>query len=143
MADIHLIKLCVGIKSVEQLQQVQADRLASARHGKGRLWHRTRNTPRRMAELVEGGSIYWIIGGAIRARQRILGHDHYHDEDGKRHCLLLLDREIVQTAAWPHRAFQGWRYLIPDDAPPDLAEGDQSADMPAELARELKNLGLL
>lgn len=140
---LHVIKLCVGIRDIDHLHQVQNDRLKDARHGKGRLWHRTRNTPRRMDELLDGGSLYWVIAGTFRARQRLIGHDHYMDEDGKRQCLLLLDREIVSTAAWPHRAFQGWRYLDAKDAPPDLADDDQSADMPPEMARELRELGLL
>lgn len=47
----------------------------------------------------------------------------------------------------PHlraRAGKGWRYLEPRDAPPDLAvmkAGDD--ELPAKLAAELRELGLL
>ena len=143
MAPLHILKLSVGIQSIDHLELAQADKLAVARHGKGRLWHRTRNTPRRMEELLDGGSIYWVISGAIKARQRLIGFDHYLDEEGRRHCLLLLEPKIVATAAWPHRAFQGWRYLEARAAPPDLADDAEAGDLPSEMARELRELGLL
>jgi hypothetical protein len=143
MATLNILKLCVGIQSLEHLESAQADKVAMARHGKGRLWHRTRNTPRRMEELLDGGSIYWVISGTIKARQRLIGFDHYLDEEGRRHCLLLLELKIVTTAAWPHRAFQGWRYLEAGAAPPDLADDAEAGDLPPEMARELRELGLL
>jgi len=143
MADLHIIKLCVGIQNIDHLRTVQTAKLAEARHGEGRLWHRTRHGPRRKDELLAGGSLYWVIGGIIKARQNLIGFDHYVDQDGNRQCLLLLDPVVVGTAAWPHRAFQGWRYLAANDAPPDLAEGDESNDMPDEMAKELRELGLL
>ena len=143
MGDLHIIKLCVGIRNIEHLCTVQAAKLAEARHGEGRLWHRTRHGPRRKDELLASGSIYWVIGGIIKARQKLIGFDYYVDHDGIRQCLLLLDTVVVGTAAWPHRPFQGWRYLVASDAPPDLAEGDESNDMPDEMAKELRELGLL
>lgn len=143
MADLHIIKLCVGIQNIDHLRTVQTAKLAEARHGEGRLWHRTRHGPRRKDELLADGSLYWVIGGIIKARQNLIGFDHYVDQEGNRQCLLLLDPVVVGTAAWPHRAFQGWRYLAANDAPPDLAEGDESSDMPDEMAKELRELGLL
>jgi hypothetical protein len=143
MADLHIIKLCVGIQNIDHLRTVQTAKLAEARHGEGRLWHRTRHGPRRKDELLADGSLYWVIGGIIKARQNLIGFDHYVDQEGNRQCLLLLDPVVVGTAAWPHRAFQGWRYLAANDAPPDLAEGDESNDMPDEMAKELRELGLL
>ena len=96
----------------------------SARNGgTPRLWHRTRHMPRRSEELLAGGSIYWVIGGRIRARQRLVGFESDRDPDGRKICRFMLDTDLVPTEPWPHRAFQGWRYLDPKDAPAGPAGG--------------------
>lgn len=131
---LHLVKLCVGVDSIETLRQWQAKR--------PRCEHITRMTPTRQAELLAGGSLYWVIAGAIRARQRLLGIAPVTGSDGKTRCHLLLDRELVATKPWPRRPFQGWRYLPSADAPPDLGTSG-AHEMPEDLRAELSALGLL
>lgn len=142
---LNLIKLAVGIDDPAHLAGIQARRLAdSARSGSGgRLWHVTRNTPRRAAELLDGGSIYWVIKGRIRLRQRLIAVETDVDEDGRRFCRLVLDPRLVETEAWPHRPIQGWRYLEQTDAPPDRRASGEDGRLPAEIAAELRELGLL
>ena len=142
---VHLIKLSVGVDSVEHLAALQTRRREQAKAtGLGdRLWHQTRHMPRRGAEVLDGGCIYWVIRSVIRARQRILELERIADEDGTRRCRLILDPALVETAAWPRRPFQGWRYLPVEDAPPDLDGSGVDAEMPPALAAELRSLGLL
>lgn len=143
---LHLIKLSVGVESIDHLAQLQRARL-QARREQGqdpRLYHITRMWPRRQAELMEGGSIYWVIKRAVRCRQRLLGFDETVNGQGQPACGLVLDPEIVPVRPRASRAFQGWRYLNGTDAPPDLdAAGEQTADLPPELADELRGLGLI
>jgi len=142
---VHLLKLSVGSADIEDLAGFQRARLEQSmrRGGKPRLWHRTRNTPRRAEELLDGGSIYWVIGGRIRARQRLVGFESEVDPDRGKMCLFMLDAELVPTDPWPHRAFQGWRYLDPKDAPPDRPVGAVDDGMPEAMIAELRELGLL
>lgn len=144
-APPNLVKLAVGIGSPEHLASVQTRRLSEAGEAgrDGRLFHVTRNTPRRSNELLAGGSIYWVIKGRIRVRQLLLDIETDTDADGRRLCRLVLDPRLVGVEAWPCRAFQGWRYLAPDDAPPDLAADAAGGTLPGALAAELRVLGLL
>ncbi len=137
---LHLIKLSVGTEDVEDLAAWQSRRRAQT----GRAFHRTRMTPRRRDELLDGGSIYWVIKGQVRARQRLVDIEAAVDEEGRACNLLILGKELVRTVPRAHRPFQGWRYLAPEDAPMDLdtVAGGES-DMPPELAAELHELGLL
>lgn len=143
--SLHLIKLAVGIDSVGHLAAVQARRLADAAKsgGEPKLFHVTRNVPRRSAELLDGGSIYWVIKGKIRVRQLLQAIESDSDEEGRRYCRLVLDPELVETEPRPHRAIQGWRYLTADSTPGDLAVTDDAAALPPEMAAELRELGLL
>ncbi len=138
---LHLIKLSVGTEDVDDLRRWQGLRLKQI----GRVFHRTRMMPRRRRQLLEGGgSIYWVIKGAIRARQHLTGVEPAVDEEGRPCTLLLLDPELVRTAPRPHRAFQGWRYYPAEDAPPDLEELSIGVgNLPPELVAELHELGLL
>jgi hypothetical protein len=136
---VHLIKLCVGIDDVAHLRAVQAARLK--RHGE--VVHVTRQHPKRTAELSAGGSLYWVIRGAVRARQRILDLRTVDDEEGRKKCAIVLDPDLVETEALPFRAFQGWRYLDAERAPPDTRDGAGDDALPAGLAAELRGLGLL
>jgi hypothetical protein len=142
---VHLLKLSVGSTDIEDLAAFQRERLRQSGRNGGtpRLWHRTRHMPRRREELLDGGSIYWVIGGRIRARQRLVGFESDQDADGRKICRFMLDAELVPTEPWPHRAFQGWRYLDPKDAPPDRPPGEVDAEMPAAMVAELRELGLL
>jgi hypothetical protein len=100
--------------------------------------------PKRVEELLEGGSLYWVIKGQVQARQRLTGIETFTDGEGIGRCNLILGPEVVETAYQPRRAFQGWRYLQDNEAPRDLAAlGADTAELPLELRRELAELGLL
>jgi len=138
--DLNLLKLCVGADSVEDLADWQARRLAET--GAATAVHVTRMWPRREAELLDGGSLYWVIRGATLARQAILGLEARDGADGVRRCAILLDPRIVRTSAQPRRPFQGWRYLSGADAPADLGEAGTRGDLPPELAVALDLVGV-
>ena len=143
---LHLIKLCVGIDSIAHLRERQAARLAAQRAARQRreLYHRTRQTPRRRERVLDGGSLYWVIKGVVQVRQRLLDLRAVRGEDGIPRCDLVLDHELVPTRPQPRRAFQGWRYLEPDDAPADLElRGTEADKLPAEMRDALIELGLL
>jgi len=140
---VHLIKLAVGIESLSHLEQRQRQRLVEGGPG-AQLRHLTRSTPRRAEEVLDGGSIYWVIRGAVRARQRIVAIDQAVNHKGEPRCALVFDPELIPVRARPHRAFQGWRYLEAADAPPDtIGVQDDEEMLPAEMAEELRELGLL
>jgi hypothetical protein len=132
---IHLIKLAVGVRDVAHLEALQGPRVP--------LRHQTRSVPKRAAELVDGGSIYWVIGGVVLVRQRVTEIVPDVWDDGSKCCGLVLDRVLVRVAARPVRAFQGWRYLKPEEAPEDLAAGGVGAEIPEEMRRALAALALL
>lgn len=144
---VHLLKLCVGIDTVRQLEDVQAGRRERLQaEGREPLnVHITRNTPRRADEIVNGGSLYWVIRRRIQVRQKILRIDALRDLDGRPRCGLVLDPGLVRVEPRPCRAFQGWRYLDIADAPGDRAAANDDADdnMPEEMHRELQALGLI
>ena len=143
---LNLIKLCVGCPSIEQLEEWQAARLADMRKRGvvAELKHTTRMTPKRREELLDGGSLYWVIKGSIQVRQALTDIRNFTDEDGIRRCDLMLGADLVATIPRRCRAFQGWRYYPSSDAPPDLPtkDGDFS-DMPPALRQELAELGLI
>ena len=141
---LHLIKLAVGVDDLAHMKKVQAARRKHRRQTpRAPHWVYTRNTPRRAEELLDGGSLYWVVRGVIRCRQELVGFDEDFDcEEARKYCRIKVKRTLVRTAPQACRAFQGWRYLEPDSAPPDISHGD-SGDMPAEMAAELKRLGLL
>lgn len=135
---LHLIKLCVGAESLADLESWQQQR---ARRGQP-LMHVTRNTPKRAADVLDGGSLYWVIKGFICARQRILDLQPLQLE-GIPHCGIVYAPQIVRVRHQPRRAFQGWRYLEAKDAPPDLPQAGHSGNMPEAMMRELAELGLV
>lgn len=143
---VHLVKLAVGVDSLPRLAERQRRRLAEAEAAgaPARLRHLTRSTPRRASEILDGGSIYWVIARAIRGRQAVLGIEEAVGRQGRPRCALILDPAVVPVEARPHRAFQGWRYLEDADAPPDVAGASSGAEaLPADMAEELRRLGLL
>jgi hypothetical protein len=143
---LHLIKLCVGCESVQDLKDWIAQKLKEKkRRGlKPERFHTTRMVPKRVDELLDGGSLYWVIKGEVMCRERLLGVKPFVDKDGIGRCRLMLDSKPVLVQPRPYRAFQGWRYLSPQDAPPDLARAAPgAAAMPEPLRRELRELGLL
>ncbi len=137
---LHLIKLSVGSESVASLAKWQATRRAQGRDGLPR--HVTRMRPRREVELLDGGSIYWVIRGFVRARQRIVRLDEVNGADGARRCAIVLDPNLVSTAATPRRPFQGWRYLRATDAPVDLSQEGTDGDLSPQLLAALAEIGV-
>ena len=137
---VHLKKLSVGSVSLDSMREWQTRHLKAGHP----IIHPTRNWPRRREELLDGGSIYWIIKGQMQARQKIDDLIELTGPDGVVRCGILLDPQIIPV--WPRkeRIFQGWRYLevanIPDDIPADASDGEA---LPIELAAELRDLGLL
>jgi hypothetical protein len=143
---LHLIKLCVGAASIEELATWQRGRLAELKKSgkKSQLFHTTFQTPKRQAELLAGGSLYWVIKGVIQVRPRIVGFGEGHKKDGSPCCLILLDPALVPVRPLSRRAFQGWRYFDAADAPADLKRGEKKlADLPPKMRRDLADLGLL
>jgi len=144
---LHLIKLCVGCDSIDELRQWQKRRIAVARR-RGRAYaprHWTRMMPKRREEILDGGSLYWVIQGFVAVRQRINGLDRRIDKDGRPYCRISFARTLVPVAPRKHRPFQGWRYLAAKDAPPDLGRRHRSSEKlpPARMLAELRDLGLI
>ena len=143
---LHLIKLCVGCDSVKDLEdwirQKQKERRTK---GLSREHiHRTRMAPKRADDLTDGGSLYWVIRGQVMCRQRLKDVVPYVDKQGVGRCQLVLEPKLTLVEPRPWRAFQGWRYLEPKDAPRDLDRAAPGArNMPEAMRRELRELGLL
>ena len=144
---LHLVKLCVGAASIDDLAAWQQARVVELRRADphARIFHTTFQTPKRQQELLEGGSLYWVIKGVIQVRQRIVGFGEGVKDNGQACCLIELDDPLVPVRSLPRRAFQGWRYLTHEDAPGDLGgAGPRGVDqMPDTLRRELAALGLI
>ncbi|WP_170347801.1 MULTISPECIES: DUF1489 family protein [Ruegeria] len=139
---VNLIKLSVGSESVDTLIAWQDSRKPLYEDGCPR--HVTRMWPKREAEILNGGSIYWVIKGVIQCRQRILRLDEVRGEDGIRRCAIVLDPEVHRTQTALKRPFQGWRYLKPEDTPADLPQGREQDDaLPDDLNRALAEIGVL
>jgi hypothetical protein len=143
---LHLIKLCVGCDTVAELEDWIAAKLREKK--KRRLApehvHTTRMMPKRAAELVAGGSLYWVIRGEIMCRERVLAVRPFVDKEGIGRCRLVLDGKLILVEPRPCRPFQGWRYLVAKEAPRDLSRTTRgAAKMPEEMRRELRSLGLL
>jgi hypothetical protein len=144
---LHLIKLSVGPKDVAALATIQAERLRT--DPPLRAW--TRMFPKRIDEIADGGSIYWVVAGFVRVRQRVLGLREEAWDDGTPCAALLLDPTLVPVEARPMKPFQGWRYLKPEEAPADVAQGRQAGraaprgleSLPPGLRRDLAELCLI
>jgi hypothetical protein len=136
---LNILKLCVGVSEISELADWQDERLR--RHK--RVYHVTRMVPKRRDEVLDGGSIYWVIKGTILVRQRITDIETFTDEEGVGRCKLVFDPELVPVRPVPRRAFQGWRYLEGHDAPPDLVRRAANEDLSDKMAAELAELGLL
>jgi hypothetical protein len=143
---LHLVKLCVGCDSVADLQDWIREKLKDRKRRRlpREHVHTTRMVPKRAAELVDGGSLYWVIRGEIMCRERILGVRPFVDKEGIGRCRLVLEPKLTLVEPRPRRVFQGWRYLEPKDAPRDLERAAPGArHMPEALRRQLRELGLL
>jgi hypothetical protein len=140
---IHMVKLCVGVSSLAELESYRNERAHwwGADYGEDVHVHRTRMMPKRGDEMEGKASIYWVIAGQIVARQPIIRLARYTNAEGIDYCDIIMSPEMVRTVPYPKRPFQGWRYLRPEDAPPDLG-ANENADSLA-LAADLAKLGLI
>jgi hypothetical protein len=135
---LHLLKLAVGIDDIDHLRRVRAMRAAE----RGGDWVYTRNCPRRAAEVLDGGSIYWVIRGQIAARQRVTGFRVNRDDTGRQYCLIDVEANLVPTLSRSCRPFQGWRYLPAEVVPSDRTRVGEEP-LPEQMLAELRGLGLL
>jgi hypothetical protein len=139
---LHLIKLAVGIEDLEHLERRQKQ----GRNAAGNYRHRTRMMPQRQGDVLDGGSMYWVIRGLILVRQPIVALSTGKDEHGKPLCVIELEPRQILVQPRAQRPFQGWRYLKPEDAPVDIAAGGKiyiDPTMPKAMRMELARLGLL
>ena len=143
---VNLVKLCVGITTINQLEQLQSMRREEyVKVGRPPVnTHITRNKPKRSNEIIKSGSLYWVIRRQIRVRQKIIRIDDIEDAEGRKKCCLVLDSDLIKTEHRAYRPFQGWRYLEQSDAPADLSNNQKAgSEMPSEMEEELRGLGLL
>lgn len=141
---LHLIKLCVGCDTIGDLEAWIAEKRRMTRGSAAEHVHVTRMVPKRGEALLDGGSLFWVIKGQLACRQRLLDVRPFTDGEGVGRCRLVLEPAVVPVRPRPCRPFQGWRYLEPDDAPPDLGEAAAGlAILPEGMRRELVALGLL
>ncbi len=131
MSDIHLVKLCVGADSLEDLLTWERQRTGDI------SYIHTRHRPTRWQELVDGGSLYWVIKGVVLCRREIVSFDF---DDQAKHWIVGLRSKNILTESQPRRPFQGWRYLKASDAPRDLTQTD--ADLPPDMMKALKEAGV-
>ncbi|MEX2201996.1 MAG: DUF1489 domain-containing protein [Dongiaceae bacterium] len=141
---VHLLKLCVGVETVQDLRDWHKEKLAERKRMKPpRLWHVTRTMPKRREEILKKkGSLYWVIKGFVQVRQPIVTLDAMTDKEGLACCRIGLAERLILVTLQPHRPFQGWRYLEGDDAPADLPSGARHDELPAQLLKDLRDLGL-
>ncbi|MFO8127635.1 DUF1489 family protein [Yoonia sp.] len=138
---VNILKLSVGTDDVAGLAAWQSTKRAQTEDGLPR--HITRMWPKRNEEILNGGSIFWVIKGVILCRQPILRLDEYLSDDGIRRCAIVCKPGLIRVEATPKRAFQGWRYLPTPDAPKDLPDGRQDEEaLPPELSKALAAIGV-
>lgn len=143
---LHILKLCVGCDSIADLEEWIDFRRAEKRAAGEPLnhYHVTRMVPQRRDEILDGGSLYWIIKGNVQCREKIIDIVPFTDGEGIGRCRIIFDEGVTLTQWQPRRPFQGWRYLKPEEAPADLSvSAAELADMPDSMRRELSALGLL
>jgi len=143
---LHLVKLCVGVDSISDLKERIAQRGHEKRDKKQRPEHihTTRMMPTRKDEILDGGSLYWVIRGEIACREKLIDFRPFVDKEGIKRCRIVMDGKVIPVLPKPRAAFQGWRYLPVGEAPPDLHKsGKGLTELPENLRRELRELGLL
>ena len=140
---MHLQKLSVGSTGIDSLQDWQ-NTMVARRKARGLLpchQHVTRMFPKQKEALLDGGSIYWVIKGVIQCRNKIIGLEETRNDRGLKACAILMDPELIAVQPQPRRAFQGWRYMKPEDAPPDLTTIEGAENLPPKLRNKLVDIG--
>lgn len=143
---LHLIKLCVGVDSIRELDQWIKERMVQKKKKKEAIEHihTTRMMPTQKEALLDGGSLYWVIKGVVSCRQKLIDLRQFTDKEGIKRCRIVMEPKLVPVLPKPRSAFQGWRYLKANEAPLDLAKGAKGATaLPEEMRRALNELGLL
>lgn len=142
---LHLIKLCVGVDTIRELDEWIAERIAQKKKRKEapEHIHTTRMMPSRKDELLDGGSLYWVIRGMVACRQPLIDLRGFTDKEGVKRCRIVMQPKLIPIVPRPSRPFQGWRYLNAKEAPADLPKGAKGMTIPEEMRRELSDLGLL
>jgi len=143
---VNLIKLCVGVESLDDLKMRHRARLdAKKAAGEPReIIHTTRIGPKRRDELLEGGALYWVIKGYIQARQPIKDLRERRDKDGITRCDIVMKPDIIAVMPTPRRAFQGWRYLEVESAPEDIdLKNREFLNLSPAMRADLRELGLI
>lgn len=144
--SLNLIKLCVGVESIRELDEWVAERMAQKKKRKQPIEHihTTRMMPTQKEELLGGGSLYWVIKGMVSCRQKLIDLRPFTDKDGIKRCRIVMEPTLIAVVPRPRNAFQGWRYLKTNEAPADLKKGAKGmAAVSEEMRRELSELGLL
>jgi hypothetical protein len=142
---VNLIKTAAGLQEIDQLIARQLPHKFKY-NGTHATWAYTRYAPKRADEILQsGGSIYWIFKNRIQVRQKILGFEMV-EEDNDTWCKIVVEPRLYKTISAPKKAIQGWRYLEGTAVPADrgvYASGAEEGEPPAEMAEELRKLGLL
>ena len=145
--SVNIVKLAVGVKSVEELALIQRRFLShGGAHANNGFYHSTKLMPKKHEAIVKSGSLYWVIKGVICARQKIVAITKDEDLDGIKRCKIFLDDTIIKTTPIRKRPFQGWRYLKRNKTPADIVEpvtGTFDDDIPLEVQQKLLEVGLL
>lgn len=136
---LHMLKIAAGVGDLAELKRLQKER----KRERGIYAFYTRNMPKRREEILDGGSIYWVVKGYIQARQRIKGFRPIVNRRGRPAVLVVFEAKLTPTDWRPRRPFRGWRYLEPAEAPKDIPQSSAGGDMPPKMAAELRELGLL
>ncbi|MCF6196232.1 MAG: DUF1489 domain-containing protein [Emcibacter sp.] len=139
---VHILKLCVGIDSVDHLIEVRKGRQNLLPDGTPYNYHITRFRPKRAEDVLDGGSIYWVIKGFVQVRQSIIGLEKLETDTGVK-CKIIMDTTLVRTESQPRRPHQGWRYLEPSDAPRDILDGQRTDNLPRDMSDKLREMGLI
>ncbi len=139
---VHLQKLSVGSESIQTLADWQAH-IVALRQKQGLSAHHvhvTRMFPKRRDDILDGGSIYWVIKGNILCRNRIVALEET-TKNGHRACAILMEPDLIPVLPLARRAFQGWRYLQDGDQPSDITAVEGGADLPPAFQAKLLDLG--
>lgn len=145
---VNFLRTGVGVDSIRHLYDIQQSYRKLESSGESFAFLTTRRTPTRANDLLNGGSVYWIINRQICARQIIMDIQTLADNNGQAYCRIVMSPEIMLTSPVSHRHIQGWRYLPQEKAPADLRpfdpydqDNDEGPD--PQMAAQLAELGLL
>ena len=146
-APVNIVKLAVGVQSVEELVLIQKRFLnqPGTLTSKG-FYHSTKLMPKKHEAIVESGSLYWVIKGVICARQKIVEIIKQEDRNGVKRCRIYLDNSIRKTTPIRKRPFQGWRYLKKNRTPADIVDPVTATfddDIPLDIQQQLLEVGII